>query len=129
MMKTIETASQIAKAVGIAPRTKRYRALNTNGYPLLMVGEAERWEEVFYAIRAARTDRQTVSMRTFIVVCALTKAMHTCRMNVHLARRIREQYTPYQLCMLVAKISAKFEGQPSIGELADEWINKHADQL
>lgn len=121
--------AQIAKAAGIAPRTKRYAALDADGFPLFFDGEVDRWEQVLHGIRTARIDRQAVDMQTYITVVAVLKAMNTARINVFLARRIREQYTPYQLCALVARITRDAGDGATIGYLADEWINQHAEEL
>lgn len=129
MTSTRTDAKTIAQAVGIAPRTKRFTALDSEGYPVFFTGEAERWEHVVSAVRMARTDRGVVTMRVYLIAVALHKAMTTGRMNVNLARRVREQYSPYQVCALIAKTDALYEGEPTIGELADFWFNQHADRL
>ena len=43
--QTAATAREIATAVDIAPRTKRFEAIGADGLPVFMIGEAERWEE------------------------------------------------------------------------------------
>lgn len=132
MLATQTTAKELASIVGIAPRTKRYEALDRDGFTVFRDGaefDAERWEHVLAAVRFARTEYMAISMRLYIVAVALNKCAVTGRMNLTLKRRVTEQYTPYQLCALIVKISDMFEGEPTIGELADFWINRHADQL
>lgn len=122
------TTQDIAKAVGIAPRTKRFEAIGMDGLPVFMVGEAERWEHVISAIRLARTERKMLDMRTYIVALAVAKWINTGRANPTAAMKVRAR-SPYQVCALVARISELFKGDPTIGELADFWINEHAEEL
>ncbi len=127
MTATVKT-QDVAKAVGIAPRTKRFEVIGADGLPVFMIGEAERWEHVISAIRLARTERKALDMRTYIIACAIWKWINTGRANPTAAMRVRAM-SPYQVCALVAKISATFEGDPTIGELADFWINEHVGEL
>lgn len=122
------TTQTIAQAAGIAPRTKRFTAVDQHGDPVFMMGEAERWEHVVSAIRLARTERKLLDTRTYTVACAVWKWMSTGRANPTVAMRVRA-LTPYQVCGLVAKISDTFPGEPTVGELADFWINEHAEEL
>jgi hypothetical protein len=62
------------------------------------------------------------------VAYAVWKCFTTARMNLDLARRVREDYSPYRVCALVAQI-ANANGNAQIGELADFWINEHAAEL
>ncbi len=124
-MKTIE----LAKLIGISPRTKRFEATDKDGFPVFYADEADLWEHVTSAVRLARTERMAISMRLYIVAVALHKCISTGRMNIQLRSRVTNQYTPYQLCGLITKISDMFEGEPTIGELADFWINRHAAEL
>jgi hypothetical protein len=48
-------------------------------------------------------------------------------MNVALALRVRA-YSPYRLCALVAQVTNAVP-DAQIGELADFWINEHAEEL
>lgn len=119
----VKTAD-LAQAAGIAPRTKRFVLRDEYG----VAYDGTRSEHVLDAL--CRSDiTPTIDFRTRIVALGLRKCYTTGRMNVQLARRVREDCTPYQLCGLVTKISAMFTGEPTIGELADFWINAHADEL
>ena len=127
-MKTRE----LAAIVGIASRTKRFEALDRDGFTVFNDGaefDAERWEHVLAAVRFARTEYMAISMRLYIVAVAVAKCIHTGRMNTALRSRVTNEYTPYQIIALVTKISVLFEGEPTIGELADFWINRHAAEL
>lgn len=122
------TARQIASTVGIAPRTKRFEAVGADGLPVFMTGEAERWEHVISAIRLARTERRELDTRTYTIACAIWKWINTGRANPTAAMKVRAR-SPYQVCALVARISELFEGDVTVGELADFWINEHAEEL
>jgi hypothetical protein len=121
----MNTTSEIAKAAGITPRTKRFVLHDEYGFAY----PGTRTDHVLAALQ--RTDLVQLDRRTFTVACALRKCYVTGRMNVELARRVREQKTPYQLCAMVAKIAELWEGDESqgVGDLADILINKWADQL
>lgn len=118
-------AKDIAAAAGISPRTKNFVLRDEYGFPY----DGGRADHVLTALQ--RTDLVQLDRRTFTVACALRKCYATGRMNVELARRVREQKTPYQLCAMVAKIAELWEGDESqgVGDLADILINRWADQL
>ena len=116
--------TDVARAAGIAPRTKRFVLRDEYGFAY----EGFRCEHVLAALQ--RSDKTPgLEHRARIVAMGLYKSFTTGRMNIHLARRVREQYSPYQLCALVAKIANAYTGEPTIGDLADFWINEHADEL
>lgn len=116
--------ADIAKAAGIAPRTKRYVLRDEYGWAY----DGFRCEHVLAALQ--RSDKTPeLESRARVVAMGLYKSFTTGRMDIHLARRVREQYTPYQICALVAKVANSYDGFPTIGDLADSWINSHADEL
>jgi hypothetical protein len=123
MIATQATAKDVAQAAGISSRTKRYMVCDE--YDLPIDRTMSRHLQVLVGL--LRSGR--LATREYTVVSALLKAINTGRINVFLLRRIREDYTPYQICGLVAKVSAMYDGEPTIGELADFWFNAHADQL
>jgi hypothetical protein len=127
-MSATFTARQIAETVNIAPRTKRFEAIGADGLPVFMIGEAERWEHVISAIRLARTERSLLDVRTYTIACAVWKWINTGRANPTAAMKVRAR-SPYQVCALVARISELFEGDVTVGELADFWLNRHAEEL
>jgi hypothetical protein len=117
------TASSVAKAAGIAPRTKRFEVCDNYG----LAYEGGRTAHVMAAL--CRSDlTPALDYRTRIVANGLYKCYNTGRMNPYLANRLTA-YTPYQVCRVVAKIANAFPGDPTIGALADDWINAHADSL
>lgn len=120
---TTTTARRIAQAAGISPRTKRFILRDEFGCPY----EGLRSSHVLAAL--SRSDKTPdLSADVHRVAYAINKCFATARMNVQLARRIREDYSPYQLCALVAKVH---NANPNayVGELADDWINQHAEEL
>jgi hypothetical protein len=114
----------IAAAAGIAPRTRKFALTDEFGSRF----DGGRTSHVLAAL--ARSDKTPeLDQRTRIVAMAVQKSLSTGRMTPALAVRMIADYTPYQVCGVVAKIAEKFEGDPTIGELADFWINAHAEEL
>lgn len=121
---TRTTTAKIAQAAGITPRTKHFVLRDDVGvaYP------GSRAEHVLAALqRADRSPGLNQTART--AAMGLYKCFTTGRMDFQLARRVREQYTPYQLCALVARIAGEAGPDATIGSLADDWINQHANNL
>lgn len=117
------TARQIGNVAGIAPRTKRFVLRDEYGIPY----DGSRSSHVLGAL--SRSDKTPgLSADVHRVAYAVNKCFSTARMNVQLAQRIREQYSPYQICALVAKVH-NANPDANVGELADFWINQHADEL
>lgn len=118
------TTREIAQAASIGPRTKHFRLTDEYG----LAYDGGRTYHVLAAL--GRSDKTpALDQRTRIVAAGMFKCFTTGRMNVHLARYLREDLTPYQLCGIVAKIANSYQGWPSIGDLADTWINQHAAGL
>lgn len=117
------TTQTIAKAAGISPRTKRFVLTDEYG----MAYDGGRTAHVLAAL--ARSDKTELDQRIRIIAIAVQKSLSTARMNPALAVRMIADYSPYQVCGVVAKIADTYEGFPSIGELADFWINAHAEEL
>lgn len=117
------TAAQIARAAKITPRTTRFVLRDEYG---LAYGGG-RTEHVLAALQ--NPDRTPeLDQRTRICAIGLGKCFITGRMNVELARYVLEA-TPYQVCALLARIATLYPGFPTIGELADFWINQHREEL
>lgn len=120
----VTTTKIVAQAVGIAPRTKKF--VLTDQWDMPYAGN--RNTNVLAAL--CRSDKTPdLDRRTRTIANAVFKSLTTGRMNSSLAMRILVDYSPYQVCGVVAKISEKFEGEPTIGELADFWINAYAAEL
>lgn len=117
------TAAQLARLIRVTPRTTKFVLKDEWG---LTYGGG-RTEHVLAALQNPdRTPK--LDQRTRICAIALGKCFLTGRMNVELSRHVLEA-TPYQVCTLLARIAALYEGFPTIGELADIWINEHREEL
>lgn len=118
------TAKQVAKAAGIGTRTRKFVLRDEYG----LAYDGFRCEHILAALQ--RSDKTPdLDRAARIAAMGLYKSFTTGRMNVHLARRVREQYTPYQLCALVAKVANGAGENATIGYLADDWINEHHAEL
>lgn len=112
---TVEKPADIARAAGIAPRTKRYVLRDEYGYAY----DGGRYEHVLCALmRSDKTDGLSFKVRT--VAMALHKSISSARMNPVSSLRI-QAYTPYQLCALVARIANDCP-ETTIGGICDRWI-------
>jgi hypothetical protein len=121
------TAAQIAKAAGIAPRTKHFVLRDEYGFAY----DGSRIDHVLDAL--SRDDLAPgLDQATYIAARALRKCYSTGRMNVLLAASVRQR-TPYQLCKMVAHIANGVGADElirhSIGQVADFWINEHRDEF
>ena len=121
------TTAQIAKAAGIAPRTKRFVLRDEYG----IAYDGSRTEHVLSAV--ARHDlTPNLDQATHIAARAAVKAITTGRMNPTLANRM-QQFTPYQVCKVVAYIVGTYGAQKlitdSVGPVADYWLNEHSDEI
>jgi hypothetical protein len=122
-MESMVTAKQVAEAAGIAPATKQFVICDEYG----LAHDGFRCEHVLAAI--SRSDMTPkLSAEVHRTAYAVLKCFSTARMDVYLARRVREDYSPYRLCALVAQV-ANNNPDANVGELADFWINEHAKEL
>lgn len=123
----MNTTSQIAKAAGIAPRTKRFVLRDEYG----LAYEGGRADHVLAALQ--RDDLTPgLDHATYIAARALYKCYTTGRMNTLLAADVRQR-SPYQLCKMVTHIVKGVGEQEllthNIGQVADFWINEHRDEF
>jgi hypothetical protein len=117
------TAREIAKAANISPATKKFVLRDEFG----VTYDGSHSAHVLAAL--SRSDKTpTLSADVHRIAYAINKCFSTARMNVELSRRIREDYSPYQICALVATV-VNANPNSSVGELADFWINNHASEL
>lgn len=118
----IEKAADVARAAGIAPRTKRYVLRDEYGFAY----DGGRYEHVLSALmRSDKTDGLSFKVRT--VAMALHKSISSARMNPTSSLRI-QAYTPYQLCALVARIANECP-ETTIGGICDGWIAANHNSL
>lgn len=120
MIATNITAKRIGEATGIRPTTKKVEGVFTGG----AVTPADDVLNFFVRGDLHRVD---LGQRVRIVAQGLAKSYNTGRMNPNLAALVR-QATPYRLGMLLADIANAYTSDvPTVGHLADVWINENAD--
>lgn len=117
------TAVQIARMIHVTPRTTKFVLRDEYGFTY----SGGRTEHVLAALQ--NPDRTPeLDQRTRICAIGLGKCFITGRMNFEMTTRVLEA-TPYQICALLARIAALYQGFPTIGDLADTWINAHREEL
>jgi hypothetical protein len=118
------TSRQIAAALGIGTRTRNYVMRDREGYTILGACGLPRYQLVLSAL--SRSDVSDVTTRVHTVAYALLKCVSTGRMHPVSSLRI-QAYTPYRLCMLVARIAAECP-ETTIGGICDVWLlDNHTD--
>lgn len=114
------TTREVAKAVHIGTRTRRFVLRDENGRP----HEGNRTLLVLAAL--ARSDHNEITddtrrRRVMTVAYALHKCMASGRMPATTEWRLRYQRTPYQVCALVARICRECP-ETTIGGICDTWL-------
>lgn len=112
--KTEFATRDIAKAIAVAPRTKKFVLRDEFG----LAYDGRRYTHVLGAL--ANSDRSDLPGRVHTVAYALLKSMSTGRMNAVSASRIAD-YSPYRMCSLVARIANDCT-ETTIGGICDGWI-------
>lgn len=121
-MTATVTGRQLAAAIGIGPRTKRFVLRDSDGIPY----DGRRAHLVLAAL--ARSDRTPdLSADVHTVAYALHKSLTTARMNPAIANRVCE-LTPYQLCALVARVVRDCP-ETTTGGICDTWLPRHQSEL
>lgn len=128
MTATIEasdtmTAREIAKAIGVGTRTRRFVLRDEYGFAIRDTGR--HYAGVLAAL--ARSDMSDLPTRIHTVACALRKCMVSGRMAAESENRIAD-YSPYQMCALVARIARECP-ETTIGGICDEWLIKNHASL
>lgn len=109
------TTTQIARSLGVAPRTKRYILRDEYGLPY----QGRHYSHVFAAL--GRSDlTPDLSERVHTVAYALRKCMISGRMPAESENRIAD-YSPYRMCALVARIARECP-ETTIGGICDDWL-------
>ncbi|MEU8151737.1 hypothetical protein [Nonomuraea sp. NPDC048901] len=127
MTATIEasetmTAREIAKALGVGTRTRKF--VLRDEYGIELRDGSRRYAKVLAAL--SRSDMSDLPIRIHTVAYALRKCMVSGRMNAASENRIAD-YSPYQLCALVARIASECP-ETTIGGICDGWLlANHAD--
>jgi hypothetical protein len=123
------TTREVAQAVGVAPRTKHFTVTDEDGFPVLYDGTRN---ELILAVLASHSHNKIADKgrrnRCALVAAALLKAITTGRLNPAASMRIMDEYTSYQVCALVARISRDCP-EYELGGICDEWICRNHAQL
>ena len=91
------TAAQVARSVGIGPRSKRFVLRDADG----IAYDGGRSELVLAAL--SRSDKSPgLSAEVHTVAYAVRKSLVTARMRAEYAMRVRSM-SPYQVCGLVGR--------------------------
>lgn len=116
------TARQLASALGIGPRTKRFVLRNADG----IAYDGRRYELVLAAL--SRTDiTPTLSARVHTVAYATRKCMTSARMPATSVNRIAER-SAYDICRLVARVANECP-ETTIGGICDVWLLANHESL
>lgn len=116
------TARQIAKAAHIGTRTRTFKLTDEYGFAY----DGRRYQLVLSAL--SRSDKTPdLDARIHTVAYALLKSMGSGRMAPVSMSRLAD-YTPYQLCRLVARIASECP-ETTIGGICDGWLADHHAEL
>ena len=115
------TTAQVARSVGIAPRTKRFVLRDDDG----IAYDGGRSELILAAL--SRSDRSDLPSEVHAVAYAVRKSLVTARMNATCAMRLRFM-SPYAVCALVASVARECP-QTTTGGICDEWLPQHIERL
>jgi hypothetical protein len=131
MTATIEasesmTAREIAKAIRVGTRTRKYVMRDREGWEILGQYDTPRYARVLCSLM--NSDLSDVTSRIRLVAMALHKSISTGRMNAVCSNLIQERYTPYQLCALVARIARDCD-ETTIGGICDIWLSANIASL
>ena len=115
------TTAQVARSVGIGPRTKRFTLRDDDGVPY----DGGRTDLILAAL--SRCDRSDLPAEVHTVAWAVRKSYTSARMNATAAMRLRFM-TPYQVCALVATVARECP-ETTTGGICDGWLPDHIDRL
>lgn len=123
-MTRTDSATKIAAAAKIHPGTKKVVIRDRFGD--VVSGQGPRYADVLALI--SRNDLTAgLDSRTYTVAYALRKCMISGRMEAVSELRIA-QYTPHQICKLVARISRECP-ETTLGGICDDWIPQNHRSL
>lgn len=119
---TTVTARELAVAIGVSPRTKRFVLRDEYG----LAYDGRRAHLVLAAL--ARSDKSPgLSAGLHTVAYALHKSITTARMNPTVAMRLCE-LSPYGICALVARVARECP-ETTTGGICDTWLPRHQHEL
>jgi hypothetical protein len=108
------TAAEVARSVGIGPRSKRFVLRDQDG----VAYDGGRSELVLAAL--SRSDKSELPAEVHTVAYAVRKSLVTARMQAMFAMRLRSM-SPYQVCGLVAAVARECP-ETTTGGICDGWL-------
>ena len=115
------TTAQVARSVGIGPRSKRFVLRDGDG----IAYDGARTELVLAAL--SRCDKSELPAEVHTVAYAVRKSLVTARMRAEYAMRLRFM-SPYRVCALVATVARECP-ETTTGGICDEWLPQHIERL
>lgn len=115
------TTAQVARSVGIGPRTKRFVLRDQGGIPY----DGSQTELILAAL--SRCDKSDLPAGVHTVAYAVRKSLTTARMNATAAMRLRFM-SPYRVCALVATVARECP-ETTTGGICDGWLPQHIERL
>ena len=116
------TTAQVARSVGIGPRSKRFVLRDQDGTAY----DGSRTELVLAAL--SRSDKSPdLPAEVHTVAYAVRKSLVTARMRATFALRLREM-SPYRICGLVARVACECP-ETTTGGICDEWLPGNIERL
>ena len=116
------TTAQVARSVGIGPRSKRFVLRDQDGTAY----DGSRTELVLAAL--SRSDKSPdLPAEVHTVAYAVRKSLVTARMGATFALRLREM-SPYRICGLVARVACECP-ETTTGGICDDWLPGNIERL
>jgi hypothetical protein len=116
------STQQIARAIQVAPRTKRFELRDEDGIRY----DGSRTELVLAAL--SRSDKTPdLSAQAHTVAYAIRKSLVTARMNAVAANKLTAM-TPYRVCALVAAVIRECP-ETTTGGICDGWLPANIQRL
>lgn len=116
------TTTQVARSVGIGPRSKRFVLRDADG----IAYDGSRAELVLAAL--SRSDvSPDLPAEVHTVAYAIRKSLVTARMRAEFAMRLRLM-SPWRVCGLVASVARECP-ETTTGGICDGWLPGHIERL
>jgi len=116
------TTAQVARSVGIGPRSKRFVLRDQDG----IAYDGSRTELVLAAL--SRSDKSPdLPADVHTVAYAVRKSLVTARMRPGPALRLRAM-SPYRICALVASVARECP-ETTTGGICDDWLPGNIERL
>ena len=115
------TTAQVARSVGIGPRSKRFVLRDQDG----IAYDGSRTELLLAAL--SRSDKSDLPAEVHTVAYAVRKSLTTARMQASAAVRLMAM-PPYRVCALVAAVARECP-ETTTGGICDGWLPQHIERL